>query len=789
MSTLLGINHFWPTTETRNNHRSASAIIARYHNIKQLSHPNLCHVFDVSQSHSVGFMYSVSSHYPTSLASFLASLPNTRLEDFDLATRFALQLTHALNHLAKNNVYHLILSLKNILIDENAIKLSNYHLNYITDGGCLGNVSIGYPEMLAPEVMCVGDPTVLKYVEKADVWTLGLILVDILLGLNHRFPANTPLSDVLSTDYKWLDTLQQDLASINTPDFLIEFIQLCLTPSLISRPTFETLLNHPLFSNIPQPLPLSLNSSSITLQDQYNLHKLTNPTFIEVHLQKHGVTSIPSIERLPLYVSVTSTQANFDSDGPNTTGIYRDEIHTYILTLFDPTEINIPSFTSTFKGFSEPWSVYIKSLPTSSKTKAKPRKPLTLKEKNAVYQCYRLLTLKQLIAEYPLSKTELLREAAIDIPPLLRAETWSCLLSIDPNAPTPEYDLLDKSLPTQSDHQLSLDIPRCHQYNTLLSSPDSHAAQTRILKAWIQTESPLKNVYWQGLDALLAPFLALNYPNEGRAYVCFKAFVGKYFDGLFREDNSGALGKCLKRIEYLVAMHDPLVASHLYNLGISPDMYAIPWVMTMFAQVLQLDRIYHLWDTLLQAPPTFPPFLVVSLLIQLRESLLQKDFSACLLQLSELPPIDIESLIFTATETWRQTPPSIYTLTPQTPLIPQISLPDLTSIIKNSLIIDCRDADSFSNHHIQGSISYSSALLEIIKHKSKAATAVVCIYSEVPTTADEAASAFELVVQGGISHVCILASDFSRMPSAVSMCCCGAVPQCTTDLLRELGLH
>ncbi|KAJ3282302.1 hypothetical protein HDU79_010025, partial [Rhizoclosmatium sp. JEL0117] len=315
-------------------------------------------------------MYSVSSHCPTSLASFLASLPNTRLGDFDLATRFALQLTHALNHLAENNVYHLNLSLKNVLID------------------------------------------------------------------------------------------------------------------------------------------------------QYNLHKLTNPTFIE-----DGVTSIPSIERLPLYVSVTSTQANFDSDGPNTTGIYRDEIHTYILTLFDPTEINIPSFTSTFKGFSEPWSVYIKSSPTSSKTKAKPRKPLALKEKNAVYQCYRLLTLKQLIAEYPLSKTELLREAAIDIPPLLRAETWSCLLSIDPNAPTPEYELLDKSIPTQSDHQLSLDIPRCHQYNILLSSPDSHAAQTRILKAWIQTESPLKNVYWQGLDALLAPFLALNYPNEGRAYVCFKAFV------------------------------------------------------------------------------------------------------------------------------------------------------------------------------------------------------------------------------------------------------------------------
>jgi TBC domain-containing protein kinase-like protein len=36
----------------------------------------------------------------------------------------------------------------------------------------------------------------------------------------------------------------------------------------------------------------------------------------------------------------------------------------------------------------------------------------------------------------------------------------------------------------------------------------------RILKAWVLSQREL--VYWQGLDSLCAPFLKLNFHNEGR---------------------------------------------------------------------------------------------------------------------------------------------------------------------------------------------------------------------------------------------------------------------------------
>ena len=32
------------------------------------------------------------------------------------------------------------------------------------------------------------------------------------------------------------------------------------------------------------------------------------------------------------------------------------------------------------------------------------------------------------------------------------------------------------------------------------------------------------------------------------------------------------------------------------GIGFIPDLYAIPWVLTMFAHVFPLQSIFHLWD-------------------------------------------------------------------------------------------------------------------------------------------------------------------------------------------------
>src|SRR5262245_42385144 len=60
--------------------------------------------------------------------------------------------------------------------------------------------------------------------------------------------------------------------------------------------------------------------------------------------------------------------------------------------------------------------------------------------------------------------------------------------------------MLDKESPGPWDRQIELDIPRCHQYHPLLSSPDGHRKLRRVLKAWvIANQNSL--VYWQGMVA------------------------------------------------------------------------------------------------------------------------------------------------------------------------------------------------------------------------------------------------------------------------------------------------
>ncbi|CAG2182893.1 unnamed protein product, partial [Oppiella nova] len=158
---------------------------------------------------------------------------------------------------------------------------------------------------------------------------------------------------------------------------------------------------------------------------------------------------------------------------------------------------------------------------------------------------------------------------------------------------------MDKITATQTDRQISVDIPRCHQYNDLLASPQGHQKLTRVLKAWLQHNEAKGDVYWQGLDSLAAPFVIINFNNESQAFACFNAFTHKYLKGFFQRDNSRVIQEYLALFSILIKFHDPVLANHLNGLQFVPDLFAIPWFLTMFTHVLPLHQIMHLWDTLL----------------------------------------------------------------------------------------------------------------------------------------------------------------------------------------------
>lgn len=136
--------------------------------------------------------------------------------------------------------------------------------------------------------------------------------------------------------------------------------------------------------------------------------------------------------------------------------------------------------------------------------------PTVIRERDTEYQFHRVLLFSKLLKGYPYTRDRIIAESQKDIPPLLRGEIWACLLNVmEDNS----YEAIDKFTPTPTDRQIDVDIPRCHQYDELLSSPEGHGKLKRLLKAWVQAHP--QYVYWQGLDSLTAPFLYLNFNNEG----------------------------------------------------------------------------------------------------------------------------------------------------------------------------------------------------------------------------------------------------------------------------------
>ena len=51
---------------------------------------------------------------------------------------------------------------------------------------------------------------------------------------------------------------------------------------------------------------------------------------------------------------------------------------------------------------------------------------------------------------------------------------------------------------------------------------------------------------------------------------------------MFLKDNAAVIQEYLAKFSQLQAFHDPVLFNHLDDIGFIPDLYAIPWFLTMF---------------------------------------------------------------------------------------------------------------------------------------------------------------------------------------------------------------
>nr|CAI5860061.1 unnamed protein product [Callosobruchus analis] len=282
----------------------------------------------------------------------------------------------------------------------------------------------------------------------------------------------------------------------------------------------------------------------------------------------------------------------------------------------------------------------------------------------SLLKTYEIFTISELYYWWQLTGGDVLQELKRQglirsSPPILslpQGDIWAALLNVRGDYER-QYIKIDKVTPTPTDRQIEVDIPRCHQYNELLSSMEGHKKLKRILKAWVNENT--QYVYWQGLDSLTAPFLYLNFNDEAKAFACLSKFVPKYLHNFFLKDNSAVIEEYLAKFSQLIAFHDPVLANHLYEINFYPQLFAIPWFLTLFSHVFPLHKILHLWDKVLLGNSSFSLHIGLSVLTQLRDRLLNSGFNECILLFSDLPEVDIEKSVILSAETFQKTPGSI----------------------------------------------------------------------------------------------------------------------------------
>lgn len=233
--------------------------------------------------------------------------------------------------------------------------------------------------------------------------------------------------------------------------------------------------------------------------------------------------------------------------------------------------------------------------------------------------------------------------AAVPVPATLRGEVWGALLAVARcREREARYGVLRTLLLTPSDRQLSVDIPRCHQYLPLLASVEGHAKMQRLIRAWQLMNPGL--AYWQGLDSMGAILLSVSFTDEPLVAAQLDAMVRQFAateepqkrstcSSVEESPPSVAITDQLHQLELLLQYCDPLLASHLQQMDCPPQLFAMSWLLAVFAHRLPAAKVYLLWDLLLVYAEPYPHILLCmccAMLLQRRTSLLGEDTSGCL---------------------------------------------------------------------------------------------------------------------------------------------------------------
>jgi serine/threonine protein kinase len=141
--------------------------------MKTLKHKHIVELYDVIYDEYYAYLIMEYSHCGD-LANYLKGRPLK--EKF--AQKFSRQLSSAMKYLIERNIIHRDIKPQNILVfNKNTIKLTDFGFARYFDKTTMVETLCGSPLYMSPEIIKYK-----KYSHKADLWSIGVIIYEILTG-------------------------------------------------------------------------------------------------------------------------------------------------------------------------------------------------------------------------------------------------------------------------------------------------------------------------------------------------------------------------------------------------------------------------------------------------------------------------------------------------------------------------------------------------------------------------------------------------------------------------------